>query len=67
MVTLITLDDQGKRAYKVGGKLLGNLKLIGDEIRNAAQNIAEHDTDQRHQNGVLELDALDEPHKDPCA
>ena len=59
----VALQDQRKGAGKVGGQLLVDFSLIGEEVGHAADDVAEHDADQRHQHGILHLNALNEEHE----
>ena len=60
-------DHQGEVAHRPGGQGLGHLKLVGQVVGDAADDIAEHDTHQGDHDHILELDALDEPDEDPGA
>ena len=56
-----------KVPHQPGRKGLGHLVLIGEVVGDPSDDVAEHDAHQRHHHRVLELDALDEPDKDPGA
>ena len=58
-------EDHGKVPHQPGGQGLAHLVLVGKVIGDAGDDVAEHDAHQGDHHRVLELDALDKPHKNP--
>ena len=60
---VFSLDNERKRTREIGGELLIDLKLPSDEVCNTADDVTEHNTNERHKHGILDLDPLNEEHK----